>query len=369
MQTKKFKLHYLIIAVLFVFFLSFLTFRKKDAEKVENDPVIKTTSVKKSNLDMPIKVSGFIKGANRADVAPMANGRIIKITKKEGDFIKKGEVLAIIDSKTSSIQTSAAQSGVEALNKILKDTEDYYGQLVKETRENSSANKETIDSAKKARDLQIQSIKAKIIEAEGNFKIASSNQENFSVTAPFSGKILSLYLKEGDFANFSYPIANISTDNNFEIESYVSSSESKKIKLGDNVILFSSDDIAFSGNVTTIAPGSSEQNFKTLIKIKPSKDISEIIRLGDFVNGNIFVAREKETILIPRNSIITKGSDSIVFIFNEKTNTVEEKIIKILDEYDNNVNIESGINENDMIVTEGQQYLVNGLKVKINGNE
>ena len=156
-----------------------------------NNPIVKTIITQQADKNTTIEVSGFVRGVSRADVSPLASGTIVKILKHEGETVKKGEVLAIIHNDQIDAQVAAAKAGAAALEKTLNDSKKYYTQLVDEAKTNrdalpSDSANEAVQSAERARDLQIQASKDQLIAAQGSLGIASAGKNNFTLTAPFA---------------------------------------------------------------------------------------------------------------------------------------------------------------------------------------
>lgn len=328
------------------------------------NPFVKTTLTQQADKNTVLEVSGFVRGASRADVSPLASGTIIKILKHEGEQVKKGEALAIIRNDQIDAQVAAANAGVSALEKTLNDSEKYYNQLVDEAKTNRDANpsdsaNEAVQSAQRGRDLQIQAAKDQLIVAQGSANIAKAGKNNFTLTAPFAGTITAIYGREGSFANFSMPLVSLSTPNSLEIETYVSATNGKIIAVGNVANLQASNGTPLSGIVTVVAAGNDSANFKTLVRIQLNNE-NAAVGLGDFLRGQISVPQNSQAILIPRKAVVSRGGDQIVFVL-EENNVAKEQRVKLGTERNGLIDVIDGLSVNQKIVTEGQQYLINGI--------
>lgn len=317
--------------------------------------------VEKSPESQTIKVSGFVRGENRAEISPASAGRIIKIFKHEGDSVRKGEVLATIDANVSQAQVNAASASVNALEKTLNDSKDYYDQTVDQTKE-SGADHESVQTAKRARDLQIQATKDQLLAAQGALQIAKAGQGNFTLTAPFSGTISSIYGREGGFANFSMPLFSLSTQKGLEIETYISASDARLVTLGLIANFKAADGQTINATVTNVAPGSDSSNFKTLIRLHLN-DETNLVRLGDFLEGQLLIPTGQDAIYVPKKAVVNRGGALLVFTLDEN-DTVHENLIVAENENEENVKITKGVAADQKIIVEGQQYLAEGLNVK-----
>lgn len=323
---------------------------------------VKVTTAEMADKNIPLEISGFVRGENRADIAPMTSGRILRILKHEGETVKKGDILATIDATISNAQVAAASASVDALAKTLDDSKKYYEQIVDQTKDDSNSNNESIKTAKRGRDLQVQAAKDQLIAARGALNIAQAGKNNSIVIAPFSGTITTVYGHEGGFANFSMPLISISTQNSKEIETYISATNGRNIAVGAIAAMKTSSGQPVSGIVTAVSAGSDTQSLKTLIRIH-IEDTSNAIFLGDFLHGQILIPSPEEAVSIPRNAIISRGGDQIVFVLDDK-NIAKEQPIKIRVEHDGLVDVIKGLSVGQKIVSEGQQYLINGSATK-----
>jgi RND family efflux transporter MFP subunit len=363
LSTKKYILPLGIFVLLIIVIALVMKTQSTNKKTATANPVVKTALTQEAEKDTALEVSGFVRGVNRADVSPLASGTIVKFLKHEGESVKKGEALAIIRNEQVDAQVAAANAGVSALEKTLRDSKKYYDQLVDEAKANrdadpSDANDEAVQSAERARDLQIQGAKDQLIAAQGSAGIASAGKNNFTLIAPFAGTITTVYGREGGFANFSMPLLSLSTPNSLEIETYVSATEGKRIAVGNVANLQASSGTPLSGIVTVVATGSDSANFKTLVRIRIDNG-NGAVNLGEFLHGQISVPRNSQAILIPRKAIVSRGGDQIVFVLDEN-NVAKEQPIKTETENNGLVEVTAGLGANQKIVVEGQQYLLNG---------
>jgi RND family efflux transporter MFP subunit len=330
---------------------------ESSGQAVASGVAVKTITAEKSNGEGQLEISGFVRGTNRANIAPMMSGRILKIYKREGDIVRKGETIAIIDASQADAQTNAANNSVDALKKTLSKTGDYYDKLVNQT--TGDAKK----SAKKGRDLQKQMVKDQIVAAQGVADVSQVVENNSVLTAPFDGTITSMPVREGDFAAAGVPLVNIDSTKSLELETYVAATDGQKVSVGNVVQIQTSSENSVSGTVVAVSPAVDTQNLKTYVRIHIG-DTTGSVHLGDFVRGNIKISGSSESsIEIPRKAVINRGGDPVVFVVDGKS-MAEERVIKIGKEQNGIVPILQGVSEGEKVVVEGQFNLRNNTLVK-----
>ena len=73
-----------------------------------------TLTVEKSNIELPYKFSARMKGQNDVTVTPQVSGQLMKICVAEGEQVKKGQTLFIIDSRNAQLELDAAKANLQA---------------------------------------------------------------------------------------------------------------------------------------------------------------------------------------------------------------------------------------------------------------
>ena len=80
----------------------------------ETQSSFETMTVKKSDIELPYKFSARRKGQNDVTITPQVSGQLMKICVAEGQQVKKGQTLFIIDSRNAKLELEAAQANLQA---------------------------------------------------------------------------------------------------------------------------------------------------------------------------------------------------------------------------------------------------------------
>ena len=80
----------------------------------ETQSSFETMTIQKSDIELPYKFSARMKGQNDVTVTPQVSGQLIKIAVTEGQQVKKGQVLFVIDSRNAQLELEAAQANLQA---------------------------------------------------------------------------------------------------------------------------------------------------------------------------------------------------------------------------------------------------------------
>ena len=80
----------------------------------ETKSSFETMTVKKSDIELPYRFSAKMKGQNDVTVTPQVSGQLMQICVTEGQQVKKGQPLFIIDSRNAQLELEAAQANLQA---------------------------------------------------------------------------------------------------------------------------------------------------------------------------------------------------------------------------------------------------------------
>ena len=80
----------------------------------ETNTSFETMTVEKSDIELPYKFSARMKGQNDVTVTPQVSGQLTKICVTEGQQVKKGQVLFVIDQRNAQLELEAAQANLQA---------------------------------------------------------------------------------------------------------------------------------------------------------------------------------------------------------------------------------------------------------------
>jgi membrane fusion protein (multidrug efflux system) len=80
----------------------------------ETQSSFETMKVVKSDIELPYKFSAIMRGQNDVTVTPQVSGQLMKICVAEGETVKRGQTLFIIDSRNAQLELEAAQANLQA---------------------------------------------------------------------------------------------------------------------------------------------------------------------------------------------------------------------------------------------------------------
>jgi RND family efflux transporter MFP subunit len=366
----------------FVVYFAWATFFAKGAEKTNpNLPIkpVKTVVATTTNFHSIGDFSGFVSGVRQADISPKAGGYVTGLLKIEGDSVKAGETIATLDGSELLAMDQSALMSLDAVQKTLGETKEFYAQkvdeaqaMLKKIKENYSngsitekdvkVGEEALDSAKKMRDLQNSGADANVATAQGGELVAHIATKNATIVAPFSGIITKKYATVGSFVAPGTPLYAIASPADLEIDISVPGSIGGNLSRGEEVSVIPNGQTGsvVSGYIFSVSGAVEATMQKAFVRVRFSEaENKKALFLGQYVNVTIPAGKERVAILIPEKAILREYDDTFVFILDEDGKVKKQKII--LGEASGELHeVLSGVFAGDRIVTEGQYALRDG---------
>ena len=344
-----------------------------------------TKKAKKGSFSKKVDATGEIFATELIDVGAQVSGQIKKLYVKLGDHVKKGDMIASIDSSTqqNSIDNKEAQlaiykaqleSAKVALN-IAKTQFDRENALFSK----NATSKQEFESAKNtysANSAKIKELEAQIKQTNIELSTAKINLGYTKITAPRDGTVVSVQVEEGQTVNANQTtptIVNIADLSHVKMKMQIAEGDITKIKVGTPVeySILSEPTKKFQTTVSSIDPGLttlSDGSYGSSSSSKSSYSSSSssssavyyyaqsivdnkdgILRIGMTTQNELLIANVEDAIIVP--SIGIKKDENGTFVYVLKDGKPVKTAVKtgIKDNLD--TQIISGINEGDEIIT------------------
>jgi RND family efflux transporter MFP subunit len=122
----------------------------------------------------------------------------------------------------------------------------------------------------------------------------------------------------------------------------------------------------FKGKIKIINPRIDVQSGTVKVTIEVF-DKTQKLKPGMFVETKILIRNKPDAVVIPKKSVSYRENESYVFIFDRKTMEVSKRIVETGISEGDNIEITSGLEEGEPLVTVGVEGLKDKMKVSIQG--
>ncbi len=197
---------------------------------------------------------------------------------------------------------------------------------------------------------------AQIGQAQANLNLVMNQIADNSLKSPIKGVITAVNYEVGEQITPAKALVSVLTENNYQIEIDISETDIAKVKLNDAVTITLDalgPDVTFNGKVYFIDPASTVIQGVTYYKVKISFDPTgqPSVKPGMTASAVILTNKRDNTLIMPARAVVEQNGGTIVRILGAN-NTVRESNVSIgLNGDDGMVEVLSGVNEGDKVVT------------------
>ena len=318
---------------------------RKEVKTTEEAVSVTVATAKLKETSGTLQLVGTAEPSREVMVASEASGKIVQMNFKMGDFVTQGTVLAKVDDTYKRLAFENAQINY---NKFKEDYERYQvlrqGDAVSETQ---------------LRDMRIGYENAAI-----QLENAKKQLDDTKITAPFSGYITSKNTELGAFVGVGTPIAGIADISQLKVQLAVSESDIYQLRAGMEA--FVTTDVLpntnFKANISSIGQkGNSAHSYPVEIMI--ANDSKNPLKAGTYVNVSVNAGKTGNTLMIPRDAIVSSVKEPSVYIV--KNGIVQLTKITTGRQYNAYIEVLTGLNDGEQVVTNGQINLSDGAKVAV----
>jgi len=328
-----------------------------------------TESVTRGNVEKTVVASGSVESVNEVDVGAQASGKITKLYVKLGQEIKKGEMIADIDSTTQINTLNTKKAALVSYQAQLKAKKTAYDVAL------SSYNRLSKLYTQKATSLD------SVNTAKSTLDNAKAEMEAIEANAPMDGTVISVPVSEGQTVNANQTtptIVTIADLSQMKIKPEISEGDITKVKAGQEVsfTILSDSQTVYHSVIDSVDPANTttSDSFSTSSLSSSSSSTTSAIyyyanvlidnpdrtlRIGMTTENNIKIANAKDVLLVSNMAIQKRDGKSFVNVLNDK-NQPEPREVEIGVQNDFKTEIKSGLNEGEKVIV---SQVANGEQV------
>lgn len=317
------------------------------------DIPVKLLPLQSQSGSASIPVSGVFTTDDEVLLSFKTGGIIQRILVKEGDAIRQGQTVAILNPVEIDAQVQQAQLAFE------KATRDH--QRATNLYNDSVATLEQLQNAQTAKDI-----------AQQQLKTAQFNRSHSVITAPRNGFVLRKLAAEGQLVGAGTPVlqTNGAQSGNWLLRTSISNKEWAAIRLKDtaSVEVESVPGKTFTGQVSRRSEGIDPSTGSFAIDIRLTGEKPEAIAFGMFGKAVIrtnAATQNKGTWAVPYDAVLDgDGNSGYVFITNDNKRAQKVKVTIAGMEKDH-VIVSGGLENARQLIISGSAYLTDSSTIRI----
>lgn len=344
---------YIIAAIVVIALMGYILTSNKAKNDAETAVVseknasvaVRVAEVETSTPDMAYTANGTFEPFQEISFPAENSGRVARVLVDEGSTVRVGQTLAVIEGDKLNVEVQNARAAYQTAQADYQRYENAF--------KTGGVTRQQVDQAK----LNLTNAKARLSQAQLNYGDAT-------IKSSINGIVNKRNIEPGSVVSPGTVLFEIVNVSKLKLKVTVTEQQVATLKLGTPVKVNASvfPDKEYSGKVTFIAPKADEAlNFPIEIEIasNPGNELKAGMYGSAVFETN--AAQQKPVITIPRNAFVGGVGNNQVFIVKDSVARLTKVVSGRI--FGEQVEVLSGLNEGEVVVTSGQINLKDGTKV------
>ena len=313
--------------------------------------LVTTTPVPVKDFQRFVEIQAAVEADDMVAASSETGGRILRMNFKEGNYIRKGQLIAKIDLEQIDKQIAELQTSMTLAKDVFERQERLW--------------KQNIGS-----ELQYLEAKNKVERLEKSLETIQFQQTKANVYAPISGVVEMVNLKQGEMASPGMPILQILNTSRVKVVADIPETYLGKIKRGETVtVKFPALNQEIKAKISqlgrTIDPAN--RTFEAEINLNNSKGIYKPNLLASMLL-NDFKAKNVPVIPVEMVQQEVSGKDYVYIKTAGDKGAIAKKVyVETGENYNGEIIIKSGLTGGDELILEGARGLAENQLIKTEG--
>ncbi len=332
---------------------------------------VQLLNVQQATVPDLLEAVGTVQAAESAQLAAQIMGNVVAVNVREGDPVRRGQVLAVIDDAQPRAGRERAEAAVHASDHELAAAEAQYAlasatmNRYQDLFDKKSVSPQEFDEVKtryQAASAQREMAKAGQAQAQAAMAQANTLYEYTRIRAPFDGVVTAKRVDPGALAAPGMPLLTVEKTGQFRLEANVDESQLRFVKTGQAVAV-QVDAVGTSpiqGKVVQIVPAADPGSRSFVVKIELPRNPQ--LRSGLF--GRAYFNRgARESLVVPRTAVVDRGQLQGVYVLGQDK-TAELRYVTLGRPQGEGVEVLSGLQPGEQLVAAPGNRDLGGKKIE-----
>lgn len=360
----------------------------KDKSKDQKEPTpVELATASRGHISSFVSSTANLRAMREVSITPQVEGIVQKLLVEEGDFVKDGQVLCILDDAQHRLRSdlaaeklgqaklqlekarirmdkAAAQKGHTQIELTRYERAHKEGLVSEREVASYRYRLEEFDHDQRVGAAEMKELAHRMAELEGEIAQARLDMSRARVAAPFAGYVTQRTVNLGQRIRVGDPMFNIGSFSPLYADVFLSEREARAARPGleATIRLDAADSTSVRGRVIRLSPivDQATGTVKVTVELQPT---SPLFRPGAFARVEIRSDTHANAVLIPKRAIVEEDGQHYVYI--AKGTSAQRVKIDLGFEHDGKVEIRAGVNDGQKVVVAGQGALKQGGPIKV----
>ena len=325
---------------------------------------------------------GTVKPKTTSVLGAEISGTVRKISVKEGDRVRRGQLLAVIDSRLQQAQLEAAAAGIEQSNQGLVEVEQalqaaeanrrfaeatfkrYKALLAKKSvSQQEYDNAETQYKGALANEMamraKLKQMQARQRQAKAQHSSAATVLSYSQIVSPIDGVVTAKSVDEGTLVMPGTPLITVEQTGNFRLDASVPERFLGLIHMGEQIpVTLGSQQV--EGRVIEVVPAANPSTRTFVVKVGLPRNCK--CQSGQFGTAD-FTIGSGNRVLVPADALLRRGELEGLFVIDSK-GVAYYRLVKTGKTFGNQIEILSGLDDGERVAVSKIDQLSDGVRVQ-----
>lgn len=313
-------------------------------------------------VDYVVTAPGSIEAFEQVQVTARVAGAVDRVAFTEGQQVKKGDVLVVIDSARYQLAVNSAKAALAKADASLAATEAMVAR-----REGASEKYPGLIPGEELETYKTQRLTAAADRAVAfeNLRVAQLNLQDAWVKAPMEGIIQTRTVETGQYVQAGYVMATLLRNDPMLLRFQVEPREAPRLRPG-MVATFRlrETEREFSSKITLVAAAASEETRMVDVTAEVVKEGSDYwLRPGSFADVSIAIGARRDAVMVPRVAVRATDHGYVTYVVEGEV--ARERVVTLgMSTKDGWVEARTGLTAGELLVVRGAESLTPNARVK-----
>ncbi len=320
---------------------------------------VETVLVRAENVEVTALAVGTLKAEQSVDLKPKHSGRVHELRFQEGEQVRAGQILVVLDDRQERAQVDLARAAVRDAEVQRADAQREYDRI-EPLWKKGIASQQDYDKARAA----LERAAAALDVAKASLAFAEAQLEETVIRAPFAGVVGQRRVDVGAFVKDGEPLVTLIDLDPVEIVFALPERYLSQLRPGEVVEtrVASHTDRQFSGVLTFVDPQVDPVNRTVTAKASiPNEE--GVLRPGQFAAVEVRLTRHPEVPVIPEEALVPDGDRTLVFVV--ENGSASARVVETGVRLPGRVEVVRGLRAGERIVRTGHEKLRSGTAIPV----
>ena len=334
-----------------------------EEQNAVGERVVAVTLTEASREDVQVELYsvGRLVSKNTATLAAEINARVIEFLVDEGDTVRLGQELILLDTTASDLARREALADIQRLKVSIANEERRVARY-RDLKTRDMIPEERLDDA----EAKLAVDRASLTAALARLAIAEDRLEKARMTSPVDGMVERRHVSVGDYVKVGGPMVTVTDTQFLRAELPFPETVGGRLREGQPVRLESplAPGFIIEAKVNHIRPqvGLISRALVVIVELEnPGPWRPEAT-----VEAGLVVENRPEAVAVPLASLVKRPAGDVVYVLDSQAaDRVRQRVVTVGERQNGHIEIREGLEAGETVVADGAQYLSDGARIAV----